>query len=39
MAKRIGALVFIFLCTSLAWVILGSTISDRTYSSQSNDLK
>ena len=39
MAKRIGALVFIFLCTSLAWVILGSTISDRTYSSQSNDLR
>src|SRR6266404_2264557 len=32
MTKRIGALVFIFACTSIAWVILGSTIFARTYS-------
>ncbi len=30
MAKRIAAIIFIFLCTSLAWVILGSTIMVRT---------
>jgi inner membrane protein involved in colicin E2 resistance len=29
--KRIGALIFIFGCTSLAWMILGSTIFARTY--------
>jgi len=39
MAKRIGTLVFIFLCTSVAWIILGSTIFARTYSSLSDDLK
>jgi inner membrane protein involved in colicin E2 resistance len=38
-AKRIGALVFIFFCTSVAWIILGSTIFARTYSSLSDDLK
>jgi inner membrane protein involved in colicin E2 resistance len=31
--KRIAALIFIFGCTSLAWVILGSTIFSRTFSS------
>jgi inner membrane protein involved in colicin E2 resistance len=31
--KRIAALVFIFGCTSLAWLVLGSTIFHRTFSS------
>jgi inner membrane protein involved in colicin E2 resistance len=31
--RQILALVFIFVCTSIAWVILGSTISSRTYGS------
>jgi inner membrane protein involved in colicin E2 resistance len=31
--KRIAALIFIFGCTSLGWVILGSTIFNRTFSS------
>ena len=31
--KRIAALIFIFACTSFAWMILGSTIFTRTYSS------
>jgi hypothetical protein len=30
--KRIAALVLIFLCTSAAWIILGTTIFSRTYS-------
>lgn len=30
MAKRIGAVVFIFLCTSTAWLILGTTLVART---------
>ena len=33
MTKRLAALIFIFGCTSLAWLILGSTIFSRTYSS------
>jgi inner membrane protein involved in colicin E2 resistance len=33
--KRIAALVLIFLCTSLAWIILGTTIFSRTYSFRS----
>lgn len=33
MTKRIIAIVFIFLCTSVAWAILGGTIFTRTYSS------
>jgi inner membrane protein involved in colicin E2 resistance len=33
MTKRIAALIFIFGGTSLAWLILGSTIFRRTYSS------
>jgi hypothetical protein len=35
MFKRIAAIVFIFFCTSLAWIILGTTISFRTESSGS----
>jgi inner membrane protein involved in colicin E2 resistance len=31
--KRIAAIVFIFFCTSVAWMILGATISMRTGSS------
>jgi inner membrane protein involved in colicin E2 resistance len=31
--KRIAALAFIFLCTTIAWLILGATIFSRTYSS------
>ncbi|HXL86568.1 MAG TPA: inner membrane CreD family protein [Gemmatimonadaceae bacterium] len=30
MAKRIFAIAFIFVCTSIAWMILGSTIFSRT---------
>ena len=33
MIRRIAAIVFIFFCTSIAWMILGSTISLRTGSS------
>jgi len=32
MIKRIVALIAIFLCTSAAWIILGTTIFSRTYS-------
>lgn len=32
MGKRLAAIVVIFLCTTVAWVILGSTILARTYS-------
>jgi inner membrane protein involved in colicin E2 resistance len=39
MIKRIGALVFIFVCTSIAWLILGATIVSRTYSPLSDQLK
>jgi hypothetical protein len=28
---RIGALIFIFVCTAIAWAILGTTILQRTY--------
>jgi inner membrane protein involved in colicin E2 resistance len=31
--RQILALAFIFICTSIAWVILGATISSRTYGS------
>src|SRR5208283_178957 len=31
--RQILALAFIFVCTSIAWVILGSTIFSRTYGS------
>ena len=33
MTKRIIAIVFIFICTSAAWAILGATIFSRTYDS------
>jgi hypothetical protein len=39
MVKRIAALVFIFVCTSMAWAILGSTILARTYSPLSGELR
>jgi inner membrane protein involved in colicin E2 resistance len=39
MIKRIAAIAFIFVCTSVAWVILGSTIFARTYSPLSGELK
>jgi inner membrane protein involved in colicin E2 resistance len=35
MIKRIAALAFIFGCTTVAWIILGSTIFARTYDYQS----
>jgi inner membrane protein involved in colicin E2 resistance len=31
MAQRIAAIIFIFVCTSIAWAILGATIFSRTY--------
>jgi inner membrane protein involved in colicin E2 resistance len=37
--KRIAALTFIFACTSVAWMILGATIFERTDSPTSSDLK
>jgi inner membrane protein involved in colicin E2 resistance len=37
--KRIAALTFIFVCTSMAWIILGVTIFARTDSPQASDLK
>ena len=36
MIKRIAAIAFIFLCTTVAWGILGTTIFQRTYSSDSS---
>ena len=39
MIKRIGALVFIYVCTSIAWLILGTTIVSRSYSPLTNELK
>jgi len=33
MTKRIIAITFIFICTSIAWVILGGTVFSRTYDS------
>ena len=39
MIKRIAAIVFILVCTSIAWAILGSTILARTYSPLSGELK
>ena len=39
MTKRIVAIAFIFICTSIAWAVLGGTIFSRTYdlSAASND--
>jgi inner membrane protein involved in colicin E2 resistance len=34
MVKRIAALVFIFVCTTVAWMVLGATIFSRTYSAE-----
>lgn len=36
MTKRIIAIAFIFVCTSIAWAILGGTVFSRTYDSASN---
>src|SRR5690348_10149572 len=36
MTKKIVAIAFIFICTSLAWVILGATLFARTYDSDSS---
>jgi len=36
MFRHIAALVFIFGCTSLAWIILGATIFQRTYSANNS---
>ena len=36
MIKRIAAIAFIFLCATVAWAILGATIFQRTYSSDSS---
>src|ERR1700730_2021744 len=36
MIKRTAAIAFIFLCTTVAWAILGATIFQRTYSSDSS---
>src|SRR5260370_11235165 len=35
MIKRIAAIIAIFVCTAVAWAILGSTIFYRTYSAES----
>src|SRR5690349_10537312 len=32
-SKRIAAIVFIWFCTTIAWIVLGETIFSRTYSS------
>ncbi len=39
MIKRIAALSFIFVCTSIAWIILGTTILVRSNSPVSSELK
>lgn len=39
MIKRIAALSFIFVCTSIAWIILGTAIFVRTNSPASSELK
>lgn len=39
MIKRIAAISFIFVCTSIAWIILGTTIFVRTNSPVSSELK
>src|SRR5689334_21153789 len=35
MIKRIAAIIVIFVCTAIAWAILGSTIFYRTYNAES----
>jgi inner membrane protein involved in colicin E2 resistance len=39
MIKRIGALVFIFVCTSISWLVLGTTIVSRSYSPLTDQLR
>src|SRR5262245_46649820 len=36
MSKQIKAIIFIFFCSAIAWSVLGSTISSRTYSTDAN---
>lgn len=36
MIKRIAAISFIFICATIAWLILGATIFSRTYSAESH---
>jgi hypothetical protein len=36
MTKRIAAIVFIFVCSTTAWIALGSTLLYRTYSANDN---
>ncbi len=38
MAKRLAAILFIFACATVAWMILGATIMSRTYEFHSGDL-
>jgi len=38
MIKRIAAIAFIFICTAIAWGILGGAIFSRTYSPRSDNL-
>ncbi|MGH9521030.1 MAG: hypothetical protein ACRD3E_00700, partial [Terriglobales bacterium] len=33
MTRRLGAIIFIYGCTALAWMVLAGTITSRTYSS------
>jgi len=35
MTRKLVAIIFIFICTSIAWVILGATLFARTYDSSS----
>ena len=35
MARRIAAIIFIFICSTVAWMILGATIFARTYDTDS----
>ncbi|HEY8410313.1 MAG TPA: hypothetical protein VIK76_02880, partial [Pyrinomonadaceae bacterium] len=35
MTRKIIAIIFIFICTSVAWAILGATLFARTYDSGS----
>ena len=35
MARRIAAIVLIFICSTIAWMILGATIFARTYDTDS----
>src|SRR5690349_8135135 len=35
MTKKIVAIIFIFICTSVAWIVLGATLFARTYDSGS----